>query len=348
MTTFEALRNKGQELSQEITKFVNLLARHQQKHGRFSRKDSERALSYLRQKENDLYTLKKEINFHIKQIRLRYQEKSSNIQPGILATIAGKGKAIQDKANKKRQVIKELNQVLKPYEELILFIDKLLNQISGVKISLQEFTLDSVDTKPLKNSVLSREDDPALHASQHIYKNDPSKKISFRGSVYSVTEIVSIAEELIRQNPSNLEEILDLSQTLNQEITNIPPEVYLLGRGKYSLDEITLVTKTTIKLVNKYGELSQEEAKRNPQPTKWPTFQPLLREYSETTDSEARKRLSLQIMKEIKILISAREKSLKSPLASQAYEVIKAEIDELNRYLVLQRDFDKWDTDFHR
>lgn len=336
MTTFEALRNKGLDLSQEVSRLVKLLADYQKKHDHFSKKDSERALTFLRQKEKELHFLKKEINFQTKQIRLNYQEKASNAEAGFLATLAGRGRAIQHKANKKRQINDELNRVLKPYEELKLFIDKLLSQISGVKISLQEYTKDSAGTKPLRSTAENSEENQESQISENISTTDPSKKIKYRGNIFSVIEIVSLTERLTRQNPSNPNEISklnsiikELNDTLTQVMLNSPPEDLLLGTGKFSLDELTLVAETSTKL----GKKQKELAKKNPQLLKWPTFQLLLFEYSDTTDKGKKKELAKQAKSEIKKLISVRQKQLKKSLDPQEQVIIKDELEELNRFL---------------
>jgi hypothetical protein len=153
-----------------------------------------------------------------------------------------------------------------------------------------------------------------------------------------LAEIASLAEKLIRQDPSNPKEISklndilsELSNTLGQEILNSPIEDFLVGKGKFSLDEIMFVTETSTKLGKKQGEL----AKKNPQMLKWPTFQLLLHEYSETTDIGTKKRLSKEAKSEIKKLISARKNSLRSSPSPQEQTLIKQELDELNQFLQL-------------
>jgi hypothetical protein len=104
--------------------------------------EAKEALSLARDAQKQLRGLKREVNQDMKAIRAEYRQKSANAASGTSAvlTIAGKKKlAGQARADAKRRLRRERDAVLKPYEDVKLVIDDMIDQLDGAKTQLQAF-----------------------------------------------------------------------------------------------------------------------------------------------------------------------------------------------------------------
>ena len=106
-----------------------------------------KALNEITLIEAELRQIKKQIALDMKSIRQNYAERSANAGSGGSAvfTIFGKrGSAGTWRANAKRQLAKEKENELKPYDHLKIQIDGIMIQIAKAKADIKEAIIDAV------------------------------------------------------------------------------------------------------------------------------------------------------------------------------------------------------------
>ena len=116
------------------------------------------------QMQTDIRFIKKQINQEMKEIRQGYSQQAANVQPGFLSIMAGKGHARKDVADKKRQLARERDAVLHPYNVVKLGIDDLLTQLDSQKINLGGLIEEEKAKQPQKTRE-TRSQEPASGTS---------------------------------------------------------------------------------------------------------------------------------------------------------------------------------------
>ena len=99
-------------------------------------------ITRVRQMEQELRQIKRDINLDVKQIRHTYADKAANAGQGTagLFTLFGKRKmAGSIRADAKRSVNRERDAMIAAYERVKLTVDDLLNQTAGVKAEMEAF-----------------------------------------------------------------------------------------------------------------------------------------------------------------------------------------------------------------
>ncbi|WP_420632280.1 hypothetical protein [Candidatus Leptofilum sp.] len=106
------------------------------------------AQKQAREAQKQLRQIKKDINLDIKELRAHYRQKSSGAGSGSSAAlqILGKKKlAGQVRAEAKRNLRREKDSTIAPYERLKHSIDDLLSQLDNVKVQAQLFIKERKD-----------------------------------------------------------------------------------------------------------------------------------------------------------------------------------------------------------
>ncbi len=104
--------------------------------------EAKQALAKIRDIQKQLRQIKREINVDMKAIRVAFAEKKSTAGSGGSAVLAVFGKrklAGSYRAGAKRQLNKERDQMLAPYESLKLAIDKAIIDFDQMKMQLSTY-----------------------------------------------------------------------------------------------------------------------------------------------------------------------------------------------------------------
>jgi hypothetical protein len=102
--------------------------------------DAEKVLRQTKDFQRRLNQIKREINLEMKSIRSEYKERRTKAGEGFsgVLTLVGQRKlAGSVRADAKRQMTKERDQVLVQYDKVKLHIDSLLTQLNRLKIQNQ-------------------------------------------------------------------------------------------------------------------------------------------------------------------------------------------------------------------
>lgn len=111
--------------------------------------DAKKVLKRVRNFQKRLRQIKREINLDMKTIRAGYREKSANAGEGLSTVVSLLGKrklAGSIRADAKRRLKREREQVLAPYEKIKLEIDNLLTKLDRLKMQIDEY-IQNVKTK---------------------------------------------------------------------------------------------------------------------------------------------------------------------------------------------------------
>jgi alkyl hydroperoxide reductase subunit AhpC len=100
-------------------------------------------LAQIRQIQKELRFLKREISLDVKAIRADYRLNVSNVQAGLLSSLAGRKFAGHDRALKKESLRQKEREVIFPYESLSRQIDQLIIQLDGAKMQMEHGIVNS-------------------------------------------------------------------------------------------------------------------------------------------------------------------------------------------------------------
>jgi hypothetical protein len=124
--------------------------------------DAEKVLRQTKDFQRRLNQIKREINLEMKSIRSEYKERRTKAGEGFsgVLTLVGQRKlAGSVRADAKRQMTKERDQVLVQYDKVKLHIDSLLTQLNRLKIQLDNYIQEEkIKEKELKENRKKEED----------------------------------------------------------------------------------------------------------------------------------------------------------------------------------------------
>ena len=95
--------------------------------------------------QRDLRQIKKAINLEIKEIRAGYRDKIANagsIVDGAFSLFGKRGLGGSIRADSKRAMTQERNNVIAPYENLKLIIDNYIHSIDNAKKEIDDFIIE--------------------------------------------------------------------------------------------------------------------------------------------------------------------------------------------------------------
>ncbi|MBU7023450.1 MAG: zinc-ribbon domain-containing protein [Theionarchaea archaeon] len=140
--------------------------------------DAEKVLRQTRDFQKRLNQIKREINLEMKSIRAEYKErrmKAGESFSGVLSLVGQRKLAGSARADAKRQVTKERNQMLVQYDKIKLHIDSLLTQLNRLKMQLADYIQNAkTEEKELKEDRRKEEDTKSVcpHCGIPVHSSD--------------------------------------------------------------------------------------------------------------------------------------------------------------------------------
>ncbi len=102
-----------------------------------TRAEAQQLLAEIREKQQRLRLLKKDVDAQIKALRSRYERKASSVSPGLGSTLLlGKGKAKSFAASQKREIRAAKDRQVAPFEQVKHLIDHVLVEMDSAKARL--------------------------------------------------------------------------------------------------------------------------------------------------------------------------------------------------------------------
>lgn len=148
--------------------------------------------------QGKLRQIKKEINTDLKEIRAHYRQQSSNAasKSSTVVEIFGKRKlAGQMRADAKRQLRYNRDQIIQPYENIKLTIDDLLTQLNSAKGQINSFIGEIKAEEQAKKEATEAITEKLR--TIHLETTPPNSKYQFKAKIFSIPAPLAPPRELI-------------------------------------------------------------------------------------------------------------------------------------------------------